>query len=54
MIISKQERLVDPASYISMIHVEPDCIDHPVTREIIARAGNIPVEVVSGWQIQPT
>ena len=47
MIFSKQERLVDPASYISMIHVEPDCIDHPVTREIIARAGNIPVEVVS-------
>jgi hypothetical protein len=28
----EQERLSDPASHISMIHVEPDCIDHPVTR----------------------
>jgi spore photoproduct lyase len=48
MTSSKQERLSDPASYISMIHVEPDCIDHPVTRDILARAENIPVEVVSG------
>ncbi|KPK00593.1 MAG: DNA photolyase [Desulfobacterales bacterium SG8_35] len=45
---SKQERLPDPASYISMIHVEPDCIDHPVTREILARAGNIPVNMATG------
>jgi len=43
----EQERLSDPASHISMIHVEPDCIDHPVTRQILARAENIPVEVVS-------
>ncbi|MEK6197697.1 MAG: DNA photolyase, partial [Desulfobacterales bacterium] len=44
---NKQNGISDPASYISMIHVEPDCIDHPVTREILARAGNIPVEVIS-------
>ena len=43
---NKQAGLVDPASYLSMIHVEPDCIDHPVTRKILARAGNIPVEVL--------
>ena len=47
MMDSKQNRLSDPASYISMIHVEKDCIDHPVTREILARAENIPVEVIS-------
>jgi spore photoproduct lyase len=45
---SKQERLPDQASHISMIHVEQDCIEHPVTREILARAGNIPVAVVTG------
>jgi spore photoproduct lyase len=44
----KQQRLAEPASYISMIHVEPDCYDHPVTQEIITRAGEIPVEVLSG------
>jgi spore photoproduct lyase len=44
---NKQNGISDPASYISMIHVEPDCIDHPVTKEILARAGNIPVEVIS-------
>lgn len=37
----------DPADFISMIHVEPDCVDHPVTRDILARAGNIPVEILS-------
>ena len=44
---SKQINLADPASYISMIHVEPDCVDHPVTREILSRAGSIPVEMIS-------
>ena len=44
----REEKLPDPASFISMIHVEPDCMDHPVTREILARAGNIPVAVLSG------
>lgn len=48
MTSSKQDKLPDPVSYISMIHVEPDCIDHPVTRKILARAENIPVEVVTG------
>ena len=43
----KQLRSPDPAGYISMIHVEPDCIDHPVTRQILARAENIPIEVIS-------
>jgi spore photoproduct lyase len=44
---NKKNIVPDPTSYISMIHVEPDCIDHPVTREILARVGNIPVEVIS-------
>ena len=44
---NKQKKVPDPASHISMIHVEPDCIDHPVTKEILSRAGNIPVEVIS-------
>ena len=44
---NKQNNVPDPASHISMIHVEQDCVDHPVTREILARAGNIPVEVIS-------
>jgi spore photoproduct lyase len=43
----KQNRMPDPASHISMIHVEQDCIDHPVTREILARAQSIPIEVIS-------
>ena len=44
---NKQKKVPDPASHISIIHVEPDCIDHPVTKEILFRAGNIPVEVIS-------
>jgi len=44
---NKQHRLPDPASYISIIHVETDCIDHPVTREILARAGSIPIEIIT-------
>jgi spore photoproduct lyase len=44
----KQAKLSDPAAYISMIHVEPDCLDHPLTREILARAENIPFEVLAG------
>ena len=44
----KQKRLSGPASHISMIHVEEDCIDHPVTKKILARAVDIPVEVVYG------
>jgi spore photoproduct lyase len=44
---SKKDRSSDPASHISTIHVETDCIDHPVTRDILARTKNIPVEVVS-------
>jgi len=44
---NKQNKVPDPVSHISMIHVEPDCIDHPVTKEILSRAGSIPVEVIS-------
>jgi spore photoproduct lyase len=40
---NKQNKVPEPASHISMIHVEPDCIDHPVTKEILSRAGNIPI-----------
>ena len=44
---SKQNNVPDPVSYISMIHVEADSIDHPVTREILSRAGDIPVKIIS-------
>ncbi|MFC1844585.1 radical SAM protein [Thermodesulfobacteriota bacterium] len=44
---AEQSRVPDPTSHISMIHVEPDCIDHPVTKEILSRAQNIPVEIIS-------
>ncbi len=43
----KQQSATDPAGYISMIHVESDCIDHPVTRQILERVENIPIEVIS-------
>ena len=42
----KQRRTPDPASYIAMIHVEEDCLDYPMTRDILARASHIPVELV--------
>jgi DNA repair photolyase len=47
MLNSKREKLSDPARYINMIHVESDCLNHPVTRRILARATNIPVQVMS-------
>ena len=37
----------DPSDSITMIHVESDCIDHPVTKDILARAGHVPVKVVT-------
>jgi spore photoproduct lyase len=43
----KQEKITDPVSFISKIHVEQGCVDHPVTKDIIAKAGSIPVEVIS-------
>ena len=46
MSYSTKKKLSDPAAYISMIHVEPECIDHPVTKNILARAGNIPFAVL--------
>ncbi len=45
---NKKGGIPDPAGHIAMIHVEPDCIDHPVTRRILERAENVPVKVVSG------
>lgn len=47
MMTERQKKLADQADHIAMIHVEPDCIDHPVTRKILARAENIPVELLS-------
>ena len=43
----KQNRVPDPANHISMIHVEPDCVEHPVTKEILSRAPDIPVEIIA-------
>lgn len=44
----KKERLSDPSRIINRIHVARDCMDHPVTREILARSQNIPVTVTAG------
>lgn len=38
----------DPSGYVSTIHVEEECLDHPVTKEILARAPNIPVVIAAG------
>jgi spore photoproduct lyase len=43
---SSCKRTRDPLDFITMIHVEPDCIDHPVTRDILVRAGDIPVKII--------
>jgi len=48
MISIKQEHLPDPVRHIKSIHVEHDCFDHPVTREILARAESVPVNVIFG------
>ena len=40
-------KIPDPADFISRIHVEPDCVDHPYTRDILANAGDIPVGIIS-------
>jgi spore photoproduct lyase len=50
---SRQQRFSDPAGHIEMIHVEQDCLDHPLTRKILARAGNIPFEVIPGATSMP-
>ena len=42
-----QNRMIDPANHIAMIHVESECVEHPVTKEILSRAPNIPVEIIS-------
>ena len=36
----EQGRFADPASYISTIHVEADCVDHPVTKKILVEPLN--------------
>jgi spore photoproduct lyase len=45
--VKSRGNIPDPADFINMIHVEPDCVDNPYTRDILANAGNIPVEVVT-------
>ena len=40
---TRQRKFLGPAGHISMIHVEEDCLDYPLTREILARAIDIPV-----------
>jgi len=47
MLNDKREKLSDPAHYINMIHVESDCLEHPMTKRILARAAGIPVQVIS-------
>jgi spore photoproduct lyase len=44
---SNQEKVSDPARFITRIYVEQDAADHPVTREILARAPGIPVEFLA-------
>lgn len=48
MMVNKRATMPDPVRYINNIHVELDCIDHPVTRRILARAKKISINVVSG------
>ena len=44
---SKQEKVSDPGRFITKIYVEQDVADHPMTREILARAPHIPVELLT-------
>ncbi|HET97881.1 MAG TPA: DNA photolyase [Desulfurivibrio alkaliphilus] len=37
----------DPSRRLQAIQVEESCLDLPLTRQIVARAGNLPVEVVA-------
>jgi spore photoproduct lyase len=46
MNISEQNSMADPARFLSRIYVEHDCLDDPVTQSILARAGNIPVDII--------
>jgi len=43
---STTKRVSDPAGHIEMIHVEHDCRDYALTRRILSKAGNIPVEIL--------
>ncbi len=36
----------DPGRFVEGIHVEEDCLDYPATRDILARAGDIPVDII--------
>ena len=36
----------DPGRFVEGIHVEEDCLDYPATRDILARAGDIPVDIL--------
>ena len=36
----------DPAGHITKIHIEHGCRDHPLTERILAKAGNVPVEIL--------
>ncbi len=43
--------MINPAQYIKKIYVAEDCIDLPYTRQILARAVNIPVQEVKGHEL---
>ena len=40
-------RMVDPSDHIEMIHVDPGCVEHPVTKAILSRARDIPVKIIA-------
>jgi spore photoproduct lyase len=44
---SKKKKISDPSRFIASIHVARDAVDHPVTREILARAPGIPIEYLA-------
>ena len=46
MKVVEKNNMKDPAHFVARIHVEEDCLDDPVTRDILARTGDIPVDII--------
>jgi spore photoproduct lyase len=44
----EKKNMKDPASFVGRIHVDEDCLEDPVTKDILSRAGDIPVEIIKG------
>ena len=42
----EKNNMKDPARFVERIHVEEDCLNDSVTRDILARTGDIPVDII--------